>query len=74
MRILGIEVNLSFKSTSLDEVIQADEEYAALQVKADGGRNEEYSTRADDLADEMGKKGFLPHWDRANKTWYFVDD
>ncbi len=65
MRLFGVEINFG-GSTTLDEIEEADTQYNELR---DSGASDE----ADDLAREMCGKGFVPHWDRDNQTFYFVD-
>jgi hypothetical protein len=65
MNLFGIQINFGGSST-LDEIEEADSQYNELRANAD-------HDGADDLAEEMHGKGFLPHWDRDNQTWYFVD-
>ncbi len=65
MRVFGIEINFG-GSTTLDEIEQADQEYNELR---DNGNSDE----ADELAREMCNKGFIPHYDRESRSFWFVD-
>ncbi len=65
MRLFGVEINFG-GSTTLDEIEQADQEYNTLR---DSGNPD----AADELAKKMWGKGFVPHRDRENQTFYFID-
>jgi len=65
MNLFGIQINFG-GSTTLDEIEHADSQYNELRESKD-------HDGADELSEKMHTKGFLPHWDRDNQTWYFVD-